>query len=151
MVEAKLRVEMTETRNGSKNPFYGNTMVKKVVEDIHYHDTDKRKNVAPCGVYATIAIDGEVKLGEGDVPLKTKKVFDIKINGRYFDSEGSGGYVAYFTIEEKTYEVWVYIIGSHITNITLSEWLESGYFEDGDDADNVYHKEDFTTISELIC
>lgn len=151
MVEAKLRVEMTETRNGSKNPFYGNTMVKKVVEDILYHDTDKRKDVAPCGVYATIGIKGKVTLGEGDTPLETLKVFDIKINSRYFDSEGDGGYVAYFTIEEKTYEVWVHIIGNNITNITLSEWLQSSYFEDNDDADNVYHKEDFTTISELIC
>ena len=153
MVEAKLRVEMTETRNGSKNPFYGNTMAKKVVEDTLYHDTDKREDIAPCGVYATIAIDSEVKLGEDDVPLKTKKVFDIKINGRYFDSEGDGGYTAYFTIEEKIYEVWVYIVGSHIANITLSEWLQNGcnYFEDNADADNVYHKEDFTTIEELIC
>lgn len=151
MVEAKLRVEMTEIRNGSKNPFYGNTMVKKVVEDILYHDTDKREDVAPCGVYATIAIDSEVKLGEGDAPLKTKKVFDIKINSRYFDREGAGGYIAYFTIEEKTYEVWVRFEDRHLMEITLSEWLQSSYFEDGDDADNVYHVCDFTTISELIC
>lgn len=151
MVEAKLRVEMTETRNGSKNPFYGNTMVKKVVEDILYHDTDKREDVAPCGVYATIGIKNKVTLGEGDTPLETLRVFDIKINSRYFDSEGDGGYVAYFTIEEKTYEVWVHIIGNNITNINLSEWLQSSYFEDNYDADNVYHKEDFTTISELIC
>jgi len=151
MVEAKLRVEMTEARNGSKNPFYGNTMVKKVVEDILYHDTDKREDVAPCGVYATIGIKSKVTLGEGDTPLETLKVFDIKINGRYFDREGDGNYVAYFTIEEKTYEVWVHFEDGHLANITLSEWLESGYFEDGDDADNVYHKEDFTTISELIC
>jgi len=151
MVEAKLRVEMTEARNGSKNPFYGNTMVKKVVEDILYHDTDKREDVAPCGVYATIGIKSKVTLGEGDTPLETLKVFDIKINSRYFDSEGDGSYVAYFTIEEKTYEVWVYIMGSHITNITLSEWLNSGSFEDGDNADNIYNKECFTTISELIC
>jgi len=151
MVEAKLRVEMTETRNGSKNPFYGNTMVKKVVEDILYHDTDKREDVAPCGVYATIGIKNKITLGEGDTPLETLRVFDIKINSRYFDSEGDGGYVAYFTIEEKTYEVWVHIIGNNITNINLSEWLQSSYFEDNYDADNVYHKEDFTTISELIC
>jgi hypothetical protein len=150
MVEAKLRVEMTETRNGSKNPFYGNTMVKKVVEDIFYHDTDTRKNVAPCGVYATIGIKSKVTLGEGDTPLETLKVFDIKINRHYFDNEGYGGYVAYFSIEEKTYEVWVHFEDGHLTNIALSEWLESSYFEDGGDADNVYHKKDFTTISELI-
>lgn len=151
MVEAKLRVEMTETRNGSKNPFYGNTMVKKVVEDILYHDTDKREDVAPCGVYATIGIKSKVTLGEGDTPLETLRVFDIKINRRYFDREGNGCYVAYFTIEDKTYEVWVSFEGRHLMEITLSEWLQSSYFEDGDDADNVYHVRDFTTISELIC
>ena len=151
MVEAKLRVEMTETRNGSKNPFYGNTMVKKVVEDILYHDTDKREDVAPCGVYATIGIKSKVTLGEGDIPLEILKVFDIKINRRYFDREGNGCYVAYFTIEEKTYEVLVRFEDRRLMEITLSEWLQSSYFEDGDNADNVYHKEDFTTISELIC
>jgi hypothetical protein len=151
MVEAKLRVEMTEARNGSKNPFYGNTMVKKVVEDILYHDTDKRKDVAPCGVYATIGIKNKVTLGEGDTPLETLRVFDIKINSRYFDREGDGGYVAYFTIEEKTYEVWVRFENKHLIGITLSEWLQSSYFEDGDNADNIYYMRDFTTISELIC
>jgi hypothetical protein len=45
----------------------------------------------------------------------------------------------------------VHFEDGHLTDITLSEWLESGYFENGDDADNVYRKEDFTTISELIC
>ena len=149
MVEAKLRVEMTETRNGSKNPFYGNTMVKKVVEDILIHDYDKRPNstIAPCGVYATIAIDSVVTLGEGEAPLKTKRVFDIKVNRHYLDHEGDNGYLAFFTIEEKTYELWVHFDGKHITNITLSEWLQSSYFEDGDDADNVYSSKDFTTIS----
>jgi hypothetical protein len=151
MVEAKLRVEMTETRNGSKNPFYGNTMVKKVVEDILYHDTDKREDVAPCGVYATIGIKNKVTLGEGDTPLETLKVFDIKVNRHYLDHEGDGGYVAFFTIEEKTYEVWVRFEDKHLMEITLSEWLQSSCFEDGDIADNVYHVCDFTTISELIC
>ena len=151
MVEAKLRVEMTETRNGSKNHFYGNTMVKKVVEDILYHDTDKREDIAPCGVYATIGIRGKITLGEGDTPLETLNVFDIKINRYYFDREGDGGYIAYFTIEEKTYEVWVRFEDKHLMEITLSEWLQSSYFEDGDNADNVYHVCDFTTISELIC
>ena len=151
MVEAKLRVEMLENRIGSKNPFYGNTMVKKVVEDILIHDYDKRPNstIAPCGVYATIAIDSVVTLGEGEAPLKTKRVFDIKVNRHYLDHEGDNGYLAFFTIEEKTYELWVHFDGKHITNITLSEWLQSSYFEDGDDADNVYSSKDFTTISVL--
>ena len=148
MVEAKLRVEMLENRMGSKNPFYGSTMVKKVVEDTLIHDFDKRSDIAPCGVYATIAIDSEVILGEGDEHLKTKRVFDIKVNKYYLDHEGSGGYLAFFTIEEKTYELWVRFEGKHITNITLSEWLNGG-FEDCDDADNVYSAKEFTTIEVL--
>ena len=153
MVEAKLRVEMLENRIGSKNPFYGSTMVKKVVEDILIHDYDKRPNstIAPCGVYATIAIDSVITLGEGEAPLKTKRVFDIKVNRHYLDHEGDGGYVAYFTIEDKTYEIWARFEDKHLMEITLSEWLQSSYFENGDDADNIYHMCDFTTISELIC
>lgn len=151
MVEAKLRVEMIENREGSKNPFYGSTMVKKVVEDILIHDFDKRSDIAPCGVYATIAIDTEVILGEGEEHLKTKRVFDIRVNRFYFDHEGSGGYLAFFSIEEKVYELFVNFEGKHITNITLSEWLQSGYFENGDDADNVYEAKDFTTIEIIEC
>ena len=123
MVEAKLRVEMLENRIGSKNPFYGSTMAKKVVEDTLIHDFDKRNDIAPCGVYATIAIDSVITLGEGEAPLKTKRVLDIKVNRRYLDHEGDNTYVAFFTIEEKTYELWVHFDGKHITNITLSEWL----------------------------
>lgn len=146
MVEAKLRVEMIENRDGSKNPFYGSTMVKKVVEDILIHDFDKRSDIAPCGIYATIAIDSKVTLGEGNEPLSTKKVFDIKVDRHYFDHEGEGDYLAFFTIEEKVYEVFVHFDGKHLTNITLSEWLNEGYFENGDDADNIYAAKDFTTI-----
>lgn len=147
MVEAKLRVEVIENRVGSKNPFYGSTMVKKVVEDILIHEFDKRNDIAPCGVYATIAFDSEVTLGEGDAPLKTKTELNIKVNRHYLDHEGDNGYLAFFSIEEKTYELWVHFEGKHITNITLSEWLQSGDFEDSNDADNVYNAKDFTTIS----
>ena len=142
---------MLETRGDSKNPFYGSTLVKKVVEDILIHDFDKRSDIAPCGVYATIAIDTEVTLGEGEEHLKTKRVFDIRVNRFYFDHEGSGGYLAFFSIEEKVYELFVNFEGKHITSITLSEWLKSGYFEDGDDADNVYEAKDFTTIETIEC
>ena len=146
MVEAKLRVEMIENRMDSKNPFYGSTMVKKVVEDTLIHDFDKRGNIAPCGVYATITIDNVITLGENDA-LKTKRVFDIKVNRHYFDCESSGGYIAYFTIEEKTYELYVHFDGKKITNIVLSEWLQSSYFENCDDADNIYT--DFITVETL--
>ena len=151
MVEAKLRVESTEARNGSKNPFYGDTMVKKVVEDILYHDTDKRDDIAPCGVYATICIPSQVILGEGDEPLKTIRVLGIKINSHYFDNDGFGNYTAFFTIEDRTYEIWVCFEDGRINDLTLSEWLNDTSFEDGYAADKVYHKNEFTTIEEFIC
>ena len=152
MVEAKLRVEMLENRVGSKNPFYGSTMVKKVVEDILLHDKDIRNDIAPYGIYATIAINSKVILGEDDKPLETKKVFDIKVSKHYLDHEGEGRYLAFFQIEEKTYEVFVHFDEQNrIDTITLSEWLNGGDFEDGEDADNIYQIEDFTTFGVLEC
>ena len=74
-------------------------------------------------------------------------MLDIKVDRHYLDHEGDNGYLAFFSIEEKTYELWVHFEGKHITNIMLSEWLDSGSFEDGDDADNVYNAKDFTTIN----
>jgi len=148
MVEAKLRVEMIENKDGSKNPFYGSTTVKKVVEDTLIHEFDKRDDIAPCGIYATIAIDSTVTLGEGD-EIKTKRVFDIKVDRHYFDHDDNGGYLAFFTIEEKTYELFVAFSGKHITNVVLSEWLSGEYFENGDDADNIYSSNRFASIEEL--
>lgn len=135
MVEAKLRVVSLETRNNN-NPFYGNTLVKKVTEETFMHDFDKRKIVAPCGIIATI------KVGDS--------VFDIKINKYYFDHESEDRFVAYFQFDEKVYEVWVEFDGAHLINITLSEWLQCYDFENGDDADNVYRNVDFTTIDTLL-
>lgn len=135
MIEEKIRVEALESRN---NPtFYGNTLVKKVIEETLLHDYDKRENVAPFGVIATIKV--------GDV------VLDIRVNKYYFDYEGSDGYVAFFSIEEKVYEVWVkFDENNDFENLWLSEWLQSGDFENGDDADNIYKMEDFTTFAKFL-
>jgi hypothetical protein len=136
MVEAKIRVEALESRN---NPtFYGNTLVKKVTEESLMHDYDKRENVAPFGVIATIKVASDV-------------VLDIRVNRYYFDYEGSGGYVAFFSIEEKVYEVWVkFDENNDFENLWLSEWLQSGDFENGDDADNIYKMEAFTTYAKFL-
>ena len=132
MVEAKLRAEYTEQRHTDKpNPFYGHTNVKKVVEDIFTRKFDKRSNIASVGIHAV------VKVGSGSL--------EITINRYYLEHEytngGTSTYVAFFNIEEKTYEVCVWIDGKHIISATLSEWLSGGEFENGDDADNVYHSE----------
>jgi hypothetical protein len=55
MVEAKLRVETVENSN-IENPFYGKTLVKKVTEETFYHDKDVRKEIAPCGIKATLKL-----------------------------------------------------------------------------------------------
>ena len=74
MVEAKLRVETLENRNNN-NPFYGNSLVKKVTEETFYHDKDVRKHIAPRGIKATLKV--------GDV------VMDITINKYYLEHEAA--------------------------------------------------------------
>jgi hypothetical protein len=139
MVEAKLRVETTERRNNN-NPFYGNSLVKKVTEETFYHDKDVRTHIAPRGIKATLKV--------GDV------VMDITINKYYLEYEatddGLNRYIAFFGINDKVYEVCVWFNQDNsIKAISLSEWLQSGYFEDGDDADNIYWSDEhfisFTT------
>ena len=139
MIEAKLRVQRTEARL-TDNPFYGHSLIKKVTEDTLMHDYDKRTDVAPFGVMATIVVGDE----------ETRYVFDIKINRYYFDHEGEGRYVAFFSIEEKTYEVWVFFKGDVIEDLWLSEWLTGADFENGEDADNIYHMDKFTTIDTFL-
>ena len=139
MVEAKLRVETLENRNNN-NPFYGNSLVKKVTEETFYHDKDVRKHIAPRGIKATLKV--------GDV------VMDITINKYYLEHEatddGLNRYIAFFGINDKMYEVCVWFNQDNsIKAISLSEWLQSGCFEDGDDADNIYWSDEnfisFTT------
>ena len=74
---------------------------------------------------------------------------DITINRYYLEHE-DGLYIAFFSIEEKVYEVCVWFNQDNsIKAISLSEWLQSGCFEDGDDADNIYWSDEnfisFTT------
>lgn len=135
MVEAKIRVEALTSWN---NPFYGNVLAKKVTEESLMHDYDKRENIAPFGIIATIKVANDVVLG-------------IRVNRYYFDHEDSDSYVAFFSIEEKVYEVWVkFDTDNNIENLLLSEWLQNGDFENGDDADNIYHMEDFTTFAKFL-
>ena len=142
MVEAKLRVETLENRNNN-NPFYGNSLVKKVTEETFYHDKDVRKHIAPRGIKATLKV--------GDV------VMDITINKYYLDHEATDDelsrYIAFFGINDKVYEVCVWFgTDNKIKDMSLSEWLQIGYFENGDDADNIYwlSENHFTTITTYL-
>lgn len=135
MVKAEIRVEALTSWN---NPFYGNVLAKKVTEESLMHDYDKRENIAPFGIIATIKVANDV-------------VLDIRVNRYYFDHEDSDSYVAFFSIEEKVYEVWVkFDENNDFEDLWLSEWLQSGDFENGDDADNIYHMEDFTTFAKFL-
>ena len=142
MVEAKLRVETLENRNNN-NPFYGNSLVKKVTEETFYHDKDVIKHIAPRGIKATLKV--------GDV------VMDITINKYYLEHEatddGLSRYIAFFGINDKVYEVCVWFdIDNKIKDVSLSEWLQIGDFENGYDADNIYwlSENHFTTIETYL-
>ena len=143
MVEAKLRVEVTRFSN-VENPIYGNTIVKNVYEETHIRDFDKRGtkvapfcSVAPYGVAATFSIDRSYEDAEGK-KIDAKEIFDIKIGKYYLTDEDNGAYSALFQHDNKMYELFVHFSGKHITFISLSEWLDKGDFEDGEEADNEY-------------
>lgn len=150
MREAKLRVEQTTYNNG-KTAFYGNVITKKVVEDYHIAEFDKREEIAPCGLYATISIDRS----HNDISsnkIDEKEVFDIKITASYFDYEAENRYLAFFEIGGKTYEVCVWYEKDTIKAVSLSEWESYGDFEDGDDASNIYRgDEHFINVEPYYC
>jgi hypothetical protein len=150
MREAKLRVEQTTFNNGT-TAYYGNVIIKKVVEDYHIAEFDKRKDIAPCGVSATIAIDRSHNDIDGN-KIDEKDVLDIKISASYLDYEAENRYLAFFHIDGKVYEVCVWYEKDTIKAVSLSEWESYGSFEDGDDADNIYWgDEHFICVEPYIC
>lgn len=146
MVESKLRVEVTRSDNENTH-YYGNVVTKKVVEDFHMCEFDKRDEncIAPFGIVAAIAIDKSSKDLDGN-KIDAKEIFDIKISRYYFEHESDGGFLAFFNLEDKVYELYVkFNENNEIEDLWLSEWLENGYFQDGDDADNIYKMNEFTS------
>jgi hypothetical protein len=82
---------------------------------------------------------------------------DITINKYYLEHEatddGLSRYIAFFGINDKVYEVCVWFdIDNKFKDVSLSEWLQIGYFENGDDADNIYwlSENHFTTIATYL-
>lgn len=139
MVESKLRVVSTEEVARS-NPYYGKMALTNITESNILCDFDKRKNIAPSGIYATII----VKQCGSDGKVITKKHFEITINKYKLEYESSGSYVTTFIINGCIYEIYVrFGEDNKIEDLVLSEWLEIGYFEDGENCDNEYHLEDF--------
>lgn len=140
MVEAKLRVELTHLSD-DVNPFYGKSMTTKVVEETISNDKDERENIAPFGIKASISIER----GQGHID-----VFNINVNKHFFEEdELPNTYHCFFNIDGKVYELSFGVKKDQISDLTLCEWLEVGYFEDGDNADNYYYIEAFTTYFKL--
>lgn len=137
MREAKLRVEQTTYNNGT-TAYYGNVINKKVVEDYHIAEYDKREEIAPFGIYATISIDKSHNDIDGN-KIDEKDVLDIKISASFFDYEAENRYIAFFHIDTDTYEVCVWFKDGKIEDVMLSRWDNYGEFEDGDNADAIYH------------
>ncbi len=143
MVEAKIKVEMAEFFNVD-NPFYGKTITRKVYEESFLHDKDERDNIAPFGVLASIKLDK----GEDDC----YEIISIRANAHFLDCDDNGVYFAFFEINGRVFELSVSVNedGTSIEDIVLSEWLDRGDFENGDDADNDYPMDAFTCYAEYF-
>lgn len=137
MVESRIRVELTK-RYGAENPFFGATTSKKVYEETITHDKDERKNVAPFGIVANIPISDDMLY--------------IKVTARYFDTDDFGVYFTFFDFDNKVFELSVSVNedNNDIENITLSVWLDNDSFESGDDAEETYTTEDFTSYNKYL-
>ena len=153
MIEAKIRVEKTTT-NKSKTRYYGNVMDKYVTENIILRDFDKRGNeIAPMGIKATLSVKDIDSKGE----VYAINVYDITINRYYLDyldtDNGLMEYYCHFSIDGRIYQFNLYIDceTKKIKSYDLEEWYNEGEFEDGENANNIYNKDEFVTFTEYIC
>lgn len=153
MIEAKIRVEKTTT-NKFKTRYYGNVMHKYVTENIILRDFDKRGNeIAPMGIKATLSVKDLDSNGE----VYAINVYDITINRYYFDyidtDNGLMEYYCHFSIDGRIYQFNLYIDceTKKIKSYDLEEWYNEGEFEDGENAANIYSKDEFVTFTEYIC
>ena len=153
MIEAKIRVEKTTT-NKFKTHYYGNVMHKYVTENILLRDFDKRGNeIAPMGIKATLSVKDLDSNGE----VYAINVYDITINRYYLDyldtDNGLMEYYCHFSIDGRIYQFNLYIDceTKKIKRYDLEEWYNEGEFEDGENAANIYRKDEFVTFTEYIC
>ena len=134
MKEAKLRAELTRHVD-AKTYYYGKSVTKQVVENTFMCEYDKRKNISNFGVKA--------KSRMGD------EVLEVQIDKDYLSYEAEGRYLAFFNIGQTQYELFVMFDGITIKDIWLSIWLFTCDFQKGEDADRIYHKDEFETITLL--
>jgi hypothetical protein len=153
MIEAKIRVEKTTT-DKFKTRYYGNVMRKYVTENIILRDFDKRGNeIAPMGIKATLSVKDLDSNGE----VYAINVYDITINRYYFDyldtDNGLMEYYCHFSIDGRIYQFNLYIDceTKKIKDYSIEEWFNDAEFEEGEDAANIYRKDEFVTFTEYIC
>ena len=153
MIEAKIRVEKTTT-NKFNTRYYGNVMDKYVTENIILRDFDKRGDeIAPMGIKATLSVKDIDSKGE----VYAINVYDITINRYYLDyldtDNGLMEYYCHFSIDGRIYQFNLYIDceTKKIKSYDLEEWYNEGEFEDGENANNIYRKDEFVTFTEYIC
>ena len=153
MIEAKIRVEKTTTSKFNTR-YYGNVTQKYVTENIILRDFDKRGNeIAPMGIKATLSVKDLDSKGE----VYAINVYDITINRYYLDyldtDNGLMEYYCHFSIDGRIYQFNLYIDceTKKIKSYDLEEWYNEGEFEDGENAANIYSKDEFVTFTEYIC
>ena len=153
MIEAKIRVEKTTTSKFNTR-YYGNVMHKYITENIILRDFDKRgSEIAPMGIKATLSVKGIDDNGE----VYEINVYDITINRYYLDyldtNDGLMEYYCHFSIDGRIYQFNLDIDyeTKKIKDYYIEEWYNDAEFEEGEDADNIYRKDEFVTFTEYIC
>jgi hypothetical protein len=153
MIEAKIRVEKTTTCK-LNTCYYGNVVSKNVTEETLLRDFDKRGDeIAPMGIKATLSIKNIGDNGE----IYAINVYDITINRYYLDyldtDNGLMEYYCHFSIDGRIYQFNLYIDceTKKIKDYSIEEWFNDAEFEEGEDAANIYRKDEFVTFTEYIC
>ena len=139
MIEAKLKVKLKKLSNLNTH-FYGKITNEKVIEDTLFCEKDIRRDIAPFGIKATIAIDHHYD----GCDEKGSDIFEININKYYFQEDVlPNTYHCYFAIDDKMYELSFSVKNGLIADLTLTEWSSVGDYEDGDDPMFYYYKDEF--------
>ena len=129
MLEYKFRAELETWQNGTH--FYGDTRHKDITEMVTTHEIDKREIVAPSDV---------------NVRVKTDKfILTIHADAGFLDYDDEGRFYTSFFIGTTAYEFNVYFKeDGSIESAWVEEYFEIGYFENGDQPDEVYDTSDNT-------
>ena len=131
---AVCRFKATLKDSFTNEKFYGKVNQVDVVETTFVTDYDKRVGLLPANFSGTINLRHDINL-------------EITCDSPSFDETGENTYSVFFQRNGNVYELWAGISGRKVVNFGLNEWLSYGDYEDGSDADYVYHDTDFTTFN----